>query len=64
MKLYKVPIYWQMSAYVDVEADSPEDAIEKARLKYGNPTEPLPEDGEYIDDSFEVEENADCVYEV
>ena len=48
MKTFKIPVVWQMYGVVRVEADTLEEAMEKAR------EEKLP-DGDYIDDSFELD---------
>ncbi len=50
MKTYKIPVVWQMHGYVEVEADSMSEAVNKA---YDTP---LPDDGSYIEGSFEVDE--------
>jgi hypothetical protein len=50
MKTYKIPVVWQMHGYVEVEADSMSEAINKSY------DAPLPEDGSYIEGSFEVDE--------
>ena len=52
MKTYKIPVVWQMHGYVEVEADSMSEAVNKAY------DAPLPEDGSYIEGSFEVDESA------
>lgn len=49
MKTYKVPVVWQMYGYVEVEADSLAEAIHEADAA------PLPEDGSYVEGSFEVD---------
>ena len=51
MKTYKIPVVWQMHGYVEVEADSLSEAIREAQAA------PLPEDGSYIEGSFEVDES-------
>ena len=50
MKTYKIPVVWSMIGYVEVEADSMSEAINKAV------DAPLPVDGDYIEGSFEVDE--------
>ncbi len=52
MKTYKVPVVWQMYGYVEVEADSMVEATLVAM------DAPLPDDGNYIEGSFEVDESA------
>jgi hypothetical protein len=51
MKTYKIPVVWQMHGYVEVEADSMSEAVNKAY------DAPLPDDGSYIEGSFEVDES-------
>ena len=51
MKTYRVPVVWQMYGYVEVEADSVAEAIHEAKGA------PLPEDGSYIEGSFEVDDS-------
>jgi len=50
MKTYKIPVVWQMYGYVEVEAES---MVEAINLAYDAP---LPDDGSYIEGSFEVDE--------
>ena len=52
MKLYKIPCFWQMYGYMDIEAETLDEAKEEAY----HFLQPLP-DGDYIDDSFEVDED-------
>jgi hypothetical protein len=52
MKTYKIPVVWQMYGYVEVEADSMVEATLVAM------DAPLPDDGSYIEGSFEVDEAA------
>jgi len=47
---YKLVTYWQMSATIDVEADSLEDAIRIVN----EPEFPLPDNSYYVDGSFEA----------
>ena len=51
MKTYKIPVVWQMYGYVEVQADSVAEAIHEAKGA------PLPEDGSYIEGSFEVDDS-------
>jgi hypothetical protein len=53
MNTYEIPVLWEASGYVRVEAESIEQAIQLAKDC------DLPEDHEYIDGSFEV--NIDCM---
>jgi hypothetical protein len=47
---YKIPVIWSMIGTQIVEADSLEEAIELAEDL------PLPKDGDYIEGSFEVDQ--------
>lgn len=49
-KTWRVPVYWQMHALMEVEADSLDEAIEI--LQTGD--DPLPSDGEYLDGTWEA----------
>lgn len=49
-KVWQVPVTWQMQGVLEIEADSLEEACDKA---YNSG---LPDDGDYIDASFEVDD--------
>lgn len=49
--IMKVAVTWQMAGYVDIPADTMEEAIEKFRNE--SDYIPLPE-GEYVDGSFSL----------
>ena len=51
MKTYRVHLIWSLYGHADVEAESEEEAVENAL----GPDCPLPE-GEYIEDSVQVDE--------
>lgn len=51
MKTYRVPVQWSMCGFVEVEANSKEEAIENV---VENPDIGSPENGEYLDDSWQV----------
>jgi len=57
MAKYLVPVVWQMSGMVEVEAKSAEDAFDEA--EQNRDTYPLPE-GFYVGDSFEIDRGG-CV---
>ena len=50
-KKYKIPCSWQMYGFVEVEAEDWSDAVWQAESDH----QPLPEDGEYVMSSFEVD---------
>lgn len=52
MAQFKIGVAWQMFGKLVIDADSFEEALNKAQ------NEPLPE-GTYIEDSFEVEQDAE-----
>ena len=56
MPIFKIPVEWSMAAVVLVNAPTLEEAIKKAE-----DDGELPENGEYIDSSFQV--NHECVNE-
>lgn len=45
---WKVPVTWEMYGTIEVEADSPEEVIEKAQDYEGE----LPTENYYVDDSW------------
>lgn len=47
--IYKIPVSWTVMATMEVEAESLEDAIEKADDL------PLPTDTDYLEGSFQVD---------
>ena len=49
MKTYKIPVFWHMIATVEVEAESLDEAMQIVE------NNPLPDNGEYLGDSFEVD---------
>jgi len=56
-KKYKIPVLWQMSGIVEIEAESLEDAVIIAKNDTNTNELSLPTDGDYISDSFEVDDN-------
>ena len=52
MAQFKIGVVWQMYGKLVIDADSFEEALDKAQ------NEPLPE-GTYLDDSFEVEQDVE-----
>ena len=50
MKIYKIPVVWQMMGHVEVEAENIEDACD---LAYESK---LPEKGNFLDDSFGLDQ--------
>ena len=52
MKTYRVPVVWSMMGFVEVEAESLTEAALVAM------DAPLPEDGSYLEGSFEIDEGS------
>ena len=53
MKTWKIPVVWQMMGYIEVEARTLAEAIKIA--KDDNDSVLLPHNGEYLDESWEVD---------
>jgi hypothetical protein len=53
MKTYRIPLVWRVYGHINVDAESLKEAIEYAL----GPECPLP-DGEYVDESIEVDYDA------
>ena len=54
MKTWRIPVVWQMMGVVEVVADTLEEAMKIAK---DDDNIPLPDNGEYLDDSWEVATN-------
>lgn len=53
LKTYRVPVVWQVMGYVEVQAKSPAEA--KRIAAEDKDDCPLPDNGDYLEDSFEVD---------
>lgn len=51
----KVAVTWEMCGYVDIEANNMEEAMKKFHSESDHIK--LPEDGEYVDGSFQLSSN-------
>ena len=62
MKTFKIPVTWSAFGVIEVEAESLDEAI-KAFDKCENGEEgyPLPYESEYIDGSFEREQDVEII---
>ena len=60
MRKFRIGCVWQLYGHIEVEAETEEEAKEKASLIAE--TCPLPDDGEYLEDSFVID--ADNIEEV
>ena len=52
-KIYKIPVTWEMMGYLNVLADTQEEALELAEKEINS--EHLPQNGEYLEDSYSVD---------
>lgn len=55
VKIMKVAVTWEVCGYVDIEAETMEEAMEK--FNKDSETIPLPADFEYVDGSFQLSSN-------
>ena len=60
MKTYKIGVVWQMYGTVEVEANNLEQAI---HILHSTDV-PLPDNGEYIDGSFEIDSEGSALNEI
>ena len=60
MKTYNIGVVWQMYGTVEVEANNLEEAI---HILHSTDV-PLPENGEYIEGSFEIDSEGSALNEV
>lgn len=51
MKRYEIPVSWEMHGTIKIEAPS----LQEALVKAFSPEQSLPADGDYVDDSFKVD---------
>jgi len=56
-KTYAVPVYWEVTGFIEVEALSEKDALMYVRANLDS--FPLPPDPQYIEDSFQLDEQDD-----
>ena len=61
MPKFKIPMTWEVCSILTISADSLDSAIKYAREESDNI--PLPDDGEYVDGSFDVSGDDDFVKE-
>lgn len=54
--IYKVPVYWEMYGFMEVEANSPEEAWQKAEEEKDDCG--LPHPANYVDESFHIDHEA------
>lgn len=59
--IFKIPVSWEVTATIDVEANSIEEAIQIFDAKESSEEDySLPTDSEYIDGSFKREDEEIC----
>lgn len=61
MKTFKIPVSWEMYGYIEIEADSAEEAIEIFDQKESSMTSYNLPNGFYVDDSFQREEDIEFI---
>lgn len=54
-KIYKIPVVWSMMGYLSITASNEQEAIALAEKEVR--TCSLPKNGEYLDDSFEIDQD-------
>lgn len=61
-RTFKIPVSWQVEGYVEVEAESIEEALELV-IKKENSDNPydLPDNGDYLENSFVIEKDLDAI---
>ena len=59
-KIYRVPVYYQVSEYIPVKADSAEEAIEYVR-EHQDEIPTHCGEAYYLDESYEIESDPDTV---
>lgn len=62
MKTFKIPVTWEIYGEVEVEANSAEEALKKAKeIEHQGDGLELPNDGEYVDGSFKINEDISLI---
>lgn len=61
MKIFKIPVTWEAYGTVEIQADSAEEALMLAQLIETKEGLPLPTEHEYVDGSFEINEDMDLI---
>ena len=55
MKTFRLPVTWEVCGFVNVTAETLEEAIED--FKKNKDEYELPDDGEYVEDSFQLSDD-------
>lgn len=59
MKTFKIPVTWEEYGYVEIEANSIEEALEYANKNIDEL--PLPDDNHYVDGSYVIEQDIEVI---
>lgn len=60
MKTFRLPVTWEVCGFINVTAETLEDAIKD--FKENKDEYELPDDGEYVEDSFQLsDENLEII---
>lgn len=59
-KVFKIPVIWEMSGYIKVEADTLDEAIKKFDEKEASDDDYALPEGNYVDSSFQREDEEIC----
>lgn len=58
MKIYKIPVTWEVYGFVEVEAETAQEALKLANEKEASDNSfDLPTDSDYVENSFAIEQD-------
>ena len=64
MKKFKIPVTWEVYGTIEIEANSLEEAIQQFdEVEINGEGYPLPLDNDYINDSFNREQDEEVIQE-
>lgn len=61
MKIFKIPVTWEVYGTVEIQANSEIEALELAYTIESEEGLPLPTEFEYVDGSFEINDDLDLI---
>lgn len=62
MKTFKIPVTWEVYGTVEIQAETAEKALYIAKeIEHQGEGLPLPTESEYVDGSFEINDDIDLV---
>ena len=65
MRKFKIPVYWQMYGYVEIEAETAEEALQKAQeIENEGDGLDLPDKDCFLEDSFRIEDEICIIKEL